>query len=50
MSIVYKYLYVSGSVFSGTDLMIRIRAKISRIRNTGKKGAIFMTSCLSMFN
>jgi hypothetical protein len=33
---IHKHLYVSISVFSGTDPVIRIRAKISRIRNTGK--------------
>jgi hypothetical protein len=42
--------YVSGSVFSGTDTMIRIRAKISLIWDTGKKGAVIMTSCLCKFN
>jgi hypothetical protein len=36
MSKIHKHLYVSISVFSGTDPMIRIRAKISRIWNTGK--------------
>jgi hypothetical protein len=36
MSKIHKHLYVSISVFPGTDPMIRIRAKISRIRNTGK--------------
>jgi hypothetical protein len=50
MSIVHKYLYVSGSVFSGTDPLIRIPAKIPRIQNTGKKGAVIMASCFSKFN
>jgi hypothetical protein len=36
MSKIHKHLYVSISFFSGTDPMIRIRAKIFRIRNTGK--------------
>jgi hypothetical protein len=35
MSKIHKHLYVSISVFSGTDPMIRIHVKISRIRNTG---------------
>jgi hypothetical protein len=37
---VINSLHVSISVFSGTDPMIRIRAKTSRIRNTGKKRAV----------
>jgi hypothetical protein len=36
MSKIHKHLYVSISVNSGTDPMIRIRAQISRIRNNGK--------------
>jgi hypothetical protein len=36
MSKIHKHVYISISVFSGTDPMIRICAKISRIRNTGK--------------
>jgi uncharacterized membrane protein YvlD (DUF360 family) len=47
MSKVHKYLYVSGSVFSGTDPMIWIRAKIPQIRNTGEKGAVIITRCFS---
>jgi hypothetical protein len=50
MSKVHKYLYVSGSVFSGTDPMIRIHAKILRIRNSVRKVAVIMTSCFSKFN
>jgi hypothetical protein len=50
MSKVHKYLYVSGSVISGTDPMIWICAKISQIWNTGKKGPVIMTSCFSKFN
>jgi hypothetical protein len=47
MSKFHKYLHVYGSVFSGMDPIIRIRAKIPQICNTGKKGAVIMTSCFS---
>jgi hypothetical protein len=50
MSKVHKYLYVSESFFSGTDPMILIPAKIFRIRNTGKKGAVIMNSRIRKFN
>jgi hypothetical protein len=33
---IHKHLYISISVVLGTDPMIRIHVKISRIRNTGK--------------
>jgi hypothetical protein len=36
MSKIHKHLYVSISIFSVTDPMIWIRAKIYRIRNAGK--------------
>jgi hypothetical protein len=36
--------------FPGTDPMIQIHAKISRILNTVKKGAVIMASCLRKFN
>jgi hypothetical protein len=49
LSKVHKDLYVSISVFSGTDPMIQIRAKISWIQNTGKKGAVIRVSSETSF-